>query len=92
MENIFELKGKDPNGGLYIHLFQPKKDISEPGKNIKKGMSVIKPGSFKNTLSSRMRSYYSPKYEAAQIISAFCYHKLYLQIDKPEDHKGYILS
>jgi hypothetical protein len=25
-------------------------------------MSVIKPGSFKNTLSSRMRSYYSPKY------------------------------
>ena len=62
MENIFELKGKDPYGGLYIHLFQPKKDISEPGKNIKKGMSVIKPGSFKNSLSSRMKSYYSPKY------------------------------
>lgn len=62
MENIFELKEKDPYGGLYIHLFQPKKDISEPGKNIKKGMSVIKPGSFKNTLSRRMRTYYSPKY------------------------------
>jgi hypothetical protein len=62
VENIFELKGKDPYGGLYIHLFQPKKDISEPGKNIKKGMSVIKPGSFKNSLSSRMKSYYSPKY------------------------------
>lgn len=62
MENFFDLKGKDPYGGLYIHLFQPKKDISEPEKNIKKGMSVIKPGSFKNSLSSRMKSYYSPKY------------------------------
>tara|TARA_B110000046_G_scaffold140871_1_gene147472 strand:+ start:7295 stop:7774 length:480 start_codon:yes stop_codon:yes gene_type:complete len=65
MENIFEIletKEKDPLGGLYVHLFQPKKDISEPGKFIKKGTSVIKPGSFKTTLSGRMKSYFSPKY------------------------------
>lgn len=65
MENIFEIletKEKNPLGGLYIHLFQPKKDIAEPGKFIKKGTSVIKPGSFKNTLSERMRSYLSPKH------------------------------
>ena len=64
MDNIFEIletKEKDPLGGLYVHLFQPKKDITEPGKFIKKGTSVIKPGSFKTTLSYRMRTYLSSK-------------------------------
>lgn len=37
-------------------------------------------------------SYYSPMYEVAQIISAFCYHKLYPKIDKPDDHKRYFLN
>ena len=37
-------------------------------------------------------SHASPKYEAALIISAFCYHKLYPKIDKPEDHIRHFLK
>ena len=37
-------------------------------------------------------SHASPRYEVAQIISAFCYHKLYPTIDKPEDHKRHFLN
>ena len=31
-------------------------------------------------------SFFSPLFEGARIISAFCYHKLFPRIDKPEDH------
>ena len=34
----------------------------------------------------------SPKYEAALIISAFCYHKLFPKIDKQEDHIRYFFE
>ena len=37
-------------------------------------------------------SHASPKYEVALLISAFCYHKLYPKIDKPEDHKRHFLK
>ena len=37
-------------------------------------------------------SFASPKYEVALIISAFCYHKLFPKIDKPENHKRYFLK
>ena len=37
-------------------------------------------------------SYFSPLYEGARIIEAFCYHKLFPRIDKPEDHKKYFLK
>ena len=58
------LKGSefDPIGGLYIHLLRPNRDINEPGKNIKSGKSVIKPGKFLGKLSSRMKTYNSSVY------------------------------
>jgi len=63
MENTYDiLKTDDPIGGLYIHLLQPLKRITEPGKVIEPGMSVIKPGKFTNKLSGRMKVYESPKY------------------------------
>ena len=37
-------------------------------------------------------SFYSPLYEGARIITAFCYHRLFPRIDKPEDHKRHFLS
>ena len=37
-------------------------------------------------------SYASPKYELALIIRAFCCHKLFPKIDKPEHHKRYFLK
>ena len=52
----------DPIGGLYIHLLRPNRDINEPGKNIKSGISVIKPGKFVHKLSSRMKTYNSNDY------------------------------
>ena len=65
MEKILELiteSGKDPIGGLYVHLFQPNEDIYEEGKEIKAGMSVLKPGKFKGKLSGRMKIYHNNKY------------------------------
>lgn len=64
MTNIFDLlKSKeDPIGGLYIHVLQPNETIFEPGKQIEKGMCVIKHGKFLGKLSDRMKSYFSPKY------------------------------
>jgi hypothetical protein len=58
------LKGSefDPIGGLYIHLLRPNRDINEPGKNIKSGTSVIKPGKFVRKLSGRMVDYNSARY------------------------------
>lgn len=60
--NLITESNKDPIGGLYIHLFQPIEDISEPGKKIKAGMSVVKPGKFKGKLSGRMKTYHNKKY------------------------------
>ena len=41
---------------------------------------------------SQIISYYSPLYEGARIITAFCYHRLFPRIDKPDDHKRHFLS
>lgn len=57
-----ELQTDPSNGGLYIHLIQPKRRIEEPGKIIEAGMSVIKPGKFNGSLSGRMKDYHSSKY------------------------------
>ena len=37
-------------------------------------------------------SYFSPKYETVQIITAFCYFKLFPKIDRPDQHKRYFLK
>jgi hypothetical protein len=51
-----------PRGGLYLHLIQPKRRISEPGKTISPNMSVVKPGKFNGSLNGRMRTYRSSSY------------------------------
>ena len=37
-------------------------------------------------------SFFSPLYEYSRIITAFCHHRLFPGIDKPEDHKRHFLK
>ena len=37
-------------------------------------------------------SYHSPKYEIVQIITAFCYFKLFPKIDRPDEHQKHFLK
>ena len=37
-------------------------------------------------------SFFSPLYEYSRIITAFCHHRLFPRIDKPEDHKRNFLK
>ena len=99
MENILELiteNTKDPIGGLYVHLLQPTEDISEPGKEIKAGMSVVKPGKFNGKLSGRMKQYDANKYwhykngEAAFISSTTRSYLILDATNLPEDKKWLI--
>jgi hypothetical protein len=64
MEDLFKIleSSRNPNGGLYVHLLQPTRKITEPGKTIEQGMSVLKPGKFTGKLSNRMKSYFDPYY------------------------------
>lgn len=97
MQELFGLlKTHDPNGGLYVHLLQPKSRISEPGKVIEPGMSVIKPGKFRDKLSGRIKIYDSPKYwHFSDGTSAFrdvTTHSflIYDATNLPEEHKWLI--
>ncbi len=64
MEDLFKIleSSRNPNGGLYVHLLQPTRKITEPGKTIEPGMSVLKPGKFTGKLTNRMKSYFDPYY------------------------------
>lgn len=53
---------ENPKKGIYIHLFQPKEDIYEPGKKINSGENVIKYGKFETGLINRLKGYHSPRY------------------------------
>lgn len=95
MTNIFDLlnRKQDPIGGLYIHILQPNQTIIEPGKQIEKGMLVLKHGMFSGKLSDRMKSYFSAKYwhfengDAAFKSSAISSYLIFDATELPKKHR-----
>ena len=92
-EAVSSLKKIDK--GIYIHVFQPKKDVYEARKNrnhvIKSGTIVIKPGKFVSGLFGRARGYTKCwKYESTNELCFFYEVKSYLLVDLSPFKNDYV--